>query len=68
MLATQKSGFLLSIVIFISSLVFGQESKFKGIVYNEKGMAIPWVNIGIKNKNLGTTSTEDGVFELCDFK
>jgi hypothetical protein len=38
--------------------------KLNGIVVNENGKCIPFVNIGIENTTVGTASYEDGTFQI----
>lgn len=47
-----------------SFAVFSQNVEFKGKVYDENGVALSWVNIGIRNKNIGITTTENGSFQM----
>lgn len=49
---------------FLAFPAFSQDKALNGRVYNEEGKALPWVNIGIRNKDLGTVSAEDGTFAL----
>lgn len=44
-----------------SNVLLGQIS---GVCINEKGEAIPYVNIGIKGKEIGTVSNKKGEFKL----
>lgn len=44
--------------------LFAQDNIIKGTVCDEKGTMVPWVNIGIRNKDFGTVSNESGKFEL----
>lgn len=54
---------LLDVVIFSITLAHGQS--IKGIVMDaETQLPIPYVNIGISGKNVGTVSLEDGSFTL----
>lgn len=57
---------LLTIIIgFISVIVYSQEKKISGKVWNfENNKPLPYVNIGIKNKTVGTVSNDNGMFEL----
>lgn len=49
-------------ILFISNLAF---SLFKAVVINsETKKIIPYVNIWVENENIGTTSNENGEFEL----
>lgn len=52
---------LLFLIAFSSS---AQQLAISGVVYNEKGKKLPWVNIGIRNKNVGVTSAQDGTYQL----
>ncbi|RAU82374.1 carboxypeptidase-like regulatory domain-containing protein [Pontibacter arcticus] len=48
-----------------ASMVFAQEKTISGTVASAKnGEAIPYVNIGIRNKNTGTISAENGSYTL----
>lgn len=63
----QTNNLLLLISIFVflftSSATFGQNLSIKGTVKSaEQQKAIPYVNIGIKKKNLGTAAKPDGTF------
>ncbi|WP_299990462.1 carboxypeptidase-like regulatory domain-containing protein [uncultured Pontibacter sp.] len=51
--------------LFMASISYGQGLQIKGTVKNAAQQeAIPYVNIGIKKKNLGTASRPDGSFTL----
>ena len=39
-------------------------SQTKGIVVDESGKPIPYVNIWVENENIGTTSEENGAFSI----
>lgn len=53
---------LIFILLIISQFTFSQ---IKGIVKDSiSGEPIPYVNIGIENENVGTTSEENGQFQL----
>ena len=57
--------FLTTIIGFISVIVYSQEKKISGKVWNfENNKPLPYVNIGIKNKTVGTVSSNDGLFKL----
>jgi hypothetical protein len=43
---------------------FSAFSQIKGIVVDENDMPIPYVNIWVENENIGTTSEEDGSFNI----
>ena len=53
------------IVLFISLTAYSQEKKVSGKVWHiETNAPLPYVNIGIENKTVGTVSNNNGVFEL----
>ena len=55
---------LLILFLFSSFCVFSQQD-FKGLVVDAKtGEVIPYVNIGIIDKGVGTVSDEQGIFHL----
>ena len=58
--------FYLSIIsIFISLIVYSQEKIISGKVLNfENNEPLTYVNIGIKNKTVGTVSNNNGLFNL----
>lgn len=47
--------------LFFTTLVFAQT---KGIVVDENKKPIPYVSIWVENENIGTTSEENGQFEI----
>lgn len=47
--------------LFLSTFVFAQT---KGIVVDENNKPIPYVSIWVENENIGTTSEENGQFEI----
>lgn len=49
--------------VFIGFSAFGQ---IKGVVVDENGKPIPYVNIWVENKNIGATSEEDGTFNITE--
>ena len=53
-----KFSFLLFLSISISA-------QTKGVVVDESGKPIPYVNIWIENENIGTTSEENGAFSIA---
>ena len=55
---------LFSLLFLISNLVWGQ-AFLMGKVQQTDNQAIPFVNIGIKGKNLGTTSDLEGNFKFA---
>lgn len=58
-----KKGFAF-IVLMMHCFVFGQKD-YKGVVVNARtNEPIPFVNIGIVGKGVGTVSDEDGLFHL----
>ena len=53
---------VLIIVLFLNSFwIFAQ---IKGVVVDENGKPIPYVNIWVENGSMGTTAEEDGSFSL----
>ena len=48
-------------LLFLHLAVFSQT---KGIVVDENKKPIPYVNIWVENENIGTTSEENGTFEI----
>ena len=52
--------------VLTSHQVFSQEKTIEltGIIMDETPMTLPYVAIGISNKNIGTSSNEDGEFNL----
>lgn len=54
----------ISFLCMTSFAVFSQNLEIKGEVHDENGVALSWVNIGIRNKNIGITATEDGSFQM----
>jgi hypothetical protein len=58
-----KSFFLISLLPFFLSNVYAQ-LVIRGKVLQPSEHALPYVNIGIKGKNIGTVSNEDGAFSL----
>ena len=45
---------------------FNISAQTKGIVVDESGKPIPYVNIWVENENIGTTSEENGEFSFAD--
>ena len=58
-----KENRLLILLLLISVTVMAQ---VKGIVVDESGKPIPYVNIWVENENIGTTSEENGEFSIAD--
>lgn len=55
---------LLLVLVLVTSLLYAQNA-FKGKVINEQtGHQLPFVNIGIIGKNVGTVSDIDGIFQI----
>ena len=52
------------LVLFLVS--FSIYAQTKGIVVDESGKPIPYVNIWVENENIGTTSEENGAFTIAD--
>src|SRR5688572_17256828 len=58
-----KSIHVLVVVLLSVSFSFGQS--LKGIVVDaETGARLPYVNIGVKGKNMGVIAHDDGSFEI----
>lgn len=49
------------LLLFASTSIYSQ---IKGIVLDENNKPIPYVNIWVENENIGTTSNEDGTFNI----
>ena len=45
---------------------FSISAQTKGVVIDESGKPIPYVNIWVENENIGTTSEENGEFSIAD--
>lgn len=57
--------FLSTIIVFLSLTTYSQQKKVSGNVWNsENNQPLAYVNIGIKNKTVGTVSNKKGLFEL----
>jgi hypothetical protein len=59
----RKTVFLFPLLFCLLSSTYAQ-TIINGKVLQTSEQAIPYVNIGIKGKNIGTISTEDGAFSL----
>ncbi|WP_139218444.1 carboxypeptidase-like regulatory domain-containing protein [Pedobacter antarcticus] len=57
-------GYALLILLTCSLTAGAQEITAKGILTDENAIPLPWVNIGIKKKNIGSMSKANGKFEL----
>lgn len=57
-----KENRLLVLLLLISVTVMAQ---VKGIVVDESGKPIPYVNIWVENEDIGTTSEENGEFSIA---
>lgn len=57
---------LLLLLILLSQFIFAQNTiDLNGqIIDSESGQVIPYVNIGLPAKNIGTVSNEEGMFNL----
>lgn len=53
----------LCLVLLLMS--FSISAQTKGIVVDESGKPIPYVNIWVENENIGTTSEENGAFSIA---
>ena len=51
---------------FFLFLSFSFSAQTKGVVVDESGKPIPYVNIWVENENIGTTSEENGEFSIAD--
>jgi len=55
--------FLLMLSFFITMVSFSQKkTALKGIILDQENFLISYASIGIINKNIGTTSTDEGSF------
>lgn len=52
------------LVLFLAAQIFGQQDYKGRIVDSKTGEPIPFVNIGVFEKEIGTVSDEDGIFHL----
>jgi CarboxypepD_reg-like domain len=59
-----KKKFFTFIAIATSIISFSQESQIKGIITDSLHKPIPYVNIGVLNKPIGTVSNQNGEFYL----
>ena len=50
--------------LLLNSISFFAQTK--GVVIDESGKPIPYVNIWVENENIGTTSEENGEFSIAD--
>src|SRR5690554_443185 len=65
----KNSLLIISILLLIPFLCFSQKSSFQGKVIDEKTKeAIPFVNIGVENKPLGTITDDRGFFSISNIK
>lgn len=55
---------LTTLIILSLNSLFSQEISISGIVIGENNIPLPYVNIGIPNKSIGTVSNIDGTFIL----
>lgn len=56
--------FKILILFLLISCLLKAQIKIEGKVQNEEGLPIPYINIGLPNQNIGTSSFEDGSFQL----
>ena len=58
--------FLLFLFLVLQSISVNSQSKIviQGVVYDEYEYPIPYASIGIVQKNIGTSSTEEGSFKF----
>ena len=60
-----KKKFFLLFSLFVTLHVFSQQKiALKGIILDQDNLPVPYASIGIINKNIGTTSTEEGTFNF----
>ena len=60
-----NQGKLILFLLFLLVVVQGRAQHFKGLVFDKpSGKPLPYVNIGIFEKGIGTVSGNDGSFEL----
>lgn len=52
------------LTILLLLISFSISAQIGGVVNDESGKPIPYVNIWVENENLGTTSNENGTFNL----
>ena len=65
----KNSLLIISILLLIPFLCFSQKSSFQGKVIDEKTKeAIPFVNIGVEGKPLGTITDDRGFFSISNIK
>lgn len=50
------------VLIFLTC--FSITAQIKGFIVDDKNQPIPYVNIWVENENIGTTSNEDGTFNI----
>jgi hypothetical protein len=60
----KKKSLLLFSLFVTLNIISQQKIALKGIVLDQDNLPIPYVSIGIINKNIGTTSTEEGTFNF----
>jgi hypothetical protein len=56
--------FSILIIIFLSASINSFSQLIRGIVLDKNSKPVPYVNIGILDKNTGTISNENGSFEI----
>lgn len=59
-----KKSFLPVLFIWVFLVSFSASSQITGTVSSTKGDTLPFVNVYIENSNIGTTSNEEGNYEL----
>ena len=52
------------LIILIGLISFSSFSQINGIVKDDKNQTLPFVNIYVENTYIGTTSNEEGNYEL----
>lgn len=53
-----------NIIYFFLLITSTISAQVNGIVVNDKGNPVPYVNIWVENENIGATADENGVFEI----
>ena len=61
---SHKLIYYTTVLLFLNGIIaYGQESTaIMGKVLDQNGYEVPYAAVGILQKNIGTTSTEDGTF------
>jgi hypothetical protein len=63
--ASNMKNFFSIVFLFISVFAYSQNDTLSGKIWNyENNEPLPYVNIGVKNKTVGTVSNRNGLFKL----